>query len=229
MSTKKQITETLLTMAGLPNAPDFQQSAGQIVDSYLDILEDLEENALRVAALHYRSRQTFFPTPGDLRKTAIELYFMAGGIPSPIEAWGQVLNARQYVAPKFCDECSRLAHCMDEAQRIHDDAAYRANHKLYSDHLDSCLICNKGGFREVYGHAVVAETVRLMGGREALFTENPTADRARFADDYKVIVEREKTKATLLPAVKEYVAEKRAQLDAGNKMADLAGRLGNGQ
>jgi len=90
--------------------------------------------------------------------------------------------------------------------------------------MDTCEICTLGGLKEVYSHPVVAETVKVLGGRDVIITDNPTADRARFIDAYREIVARERTKNAMLPVVREYVQDKQKSLVAGSIKALAEGK-----
>lgn len=210
MADKSIISELLGKMLWLPKAPvlESKEKADQLTDFYMESLGDLDNNAVRVAVNHYCSTSTFFPTPGDLRMKALDLYVMAAAIPSPAEAWGQVLKAVKHRFAVVCQEGADL-------RENREFRPYWESLARLSIHEDNCAICSPGGFHEEYGHAIVAETVRLLGGRDAIFTDNEPADRAQFIKAYEKIVDREKTKAGMTPETREFVAEKRVELSSG--------------
>jgi hypothetical protein len=71
--------------------------------------------------------------------------------------------------------------------------------------MKACSVCTEGGYRELYASPAVAECVKMLGGRDMLLTDNPTADRARFIEAYREIVARERKKAGMLPQVRAYI------------------------
>ncbi|NLL20004.1 MAG: hypothetical protein GX262_13470 [Clostridia bacterium] len=70
--------------------PNFQltEETGEL---YVRLLSDLPYNKLQAAALSHISQSKFFPTIAELRSMANEI--MPGErIPSPMEAWGEVIE-----------------------------------------------------------------------------------------------------------------------------------------
>ena len=183
---------------------------------FTDVLADLPIETVEAAVEQYLSVETFFPAPGKLRETAMDLQMLALGIPTPAEAWGMVISANLIQEARFCETGARLR---DNA--MNPNGGYGKVLRDYSLHVDECSICDAGGYRETYAHPAVTETVKLLGGREAILTDNPAADRARFSDAYREVIARERMKTAMLPEVKEYVREKRAQLDAGAQIKQL--------
>jgi len=192
----------------------------QVGASYLLVLEDLGSDELKAAAAHYLSTGRFFPTPGDLRSAAMDLRRISFGIPAPLEAWAQVQNALRHVPGVACEVGQRLLDaCAGKADRAYYDAV-----NAHGAHEDVCDDCRRGGYREVYSHELVERTVRLLGGREALMTGNPAADRKQFIDAYREIVDRELERLSLLPEVQKFL-EQHQGANARLRMADLARKL----
>lgn len=203
MATREEIEIVVGMMAYLPNHPlKNGGDAAALVDRFFWVLSDLPVEILRAASVQYLSEATFFPTPGQLRERAMDLQMLALGLPSPAEAWGQVLAAPRYLQAVLCETGAELRRNAE-----HQGEGYFQAVREYSRHLDGCGICTEGGYREIYASPVVAECVKMLGGRDALMTDNPSADRARFIEAYREIVARERMKAGMLPQVKQFIAE----------------------
>lgn len=231
MATQQEVFDIVKLMEPLPNSPlkdASKERIAQIVQMFFVTLKDIPNQQLQAAAIHYISEGIFFPMPGVLREKAMDLMLLSQGIPTPAEAWAQVQKARQYHQTIVCEEADRLRNAyLNEGQK-------QGQLRAYDAHLDTCAYCKPGGFRDVYGHEVVRRTVETLGGREALLTENPVSDRARFIEAYREILGREKTIAGMIPEVRTYVEEKAqmlaeehaAMFDTGEKKSiDMQARL----
>jgi hypothetical protein len=229
MATRDEIIEILNMLKRLPGSPitgatvdDVKRSINDVLPLFLAVLEDLPVEMVRTATVQYCSEgNPFFPMPGVIRDKAMELQLLALGIPTPAEAWGMVLNARQYIPGTFCEAGAALRRDVegnppDYWQALND----------YGDHMNACTVCDKGGFQDVYGHAAVEETVKLLGGRDVVLTENEVADRARFIEAYREIVKRERTKYSMIPRVRQFIEERATAVL--NSPADRVKELASG-
>jgi len=222
MATRDNIKRALLKMRYLPNSPLTDHNIENLVNVYEEILADLTPETLEAASRQYLSTDTFFPSPGKLRETALELQMLAIGIPTPGEAWGMVITNRILNEPVFCEEGARLR---DDGMKL-SGGEYQMALADYGRHVDECPVCDLGGFNTKYKHPAVTETVRLLGGRDAILTDNEVADRARFLEAYREVIARERMKVGMLPEVKEFVQAKRAELmDGTNEIKQLTERL----
>lgn len=204
MATKEEITRAILSMRYLPNSPITEKNVSEIINTFEMVLSDLPPETIDAATRQYLGVETFFPTPGRIREIAMDLQMLAMGIPTPAEAWGMVLTGEKHIESVWCETGAKLRNTYLENQ-------INSNMREYSGHMAGCKICALGGIKEVYAHPVVAKTVRLLGGRDTIITDNPTADRARFIDAYREIVARERTKTAMLPEVRGYIEQKRGQ------------------
>lgn len=212
-----EMKRLLLKMRYLPNSPITGENLEILAETYDSILGDLPIETVEAAARQYLSTDTFFPTAGKLRETAMDLAMLAAGIPTPAEAWGMVLTAKLITEAIFCKEGARLRdECNGKAGGQYMTAVAR-----YGSHMDECDICNPGGYNEKYGHPAVTETVRILGGRDAIMTDNPVSDRKQFIDAYREVIARERMKKAMVPEVREFVQEQRAQL-IGEQIKQLA-------
>lgn len=208
MATKKADIEKIIsTMAFMPNSPLVGQNANiiaGIMEDFFQTLKDIDLQTLQAAVVQYKREEKFFPTPSGILEKAQDLAVIAQGLPTPSEAWGKVLEADKYTKPNYCDEAQRLARLCED-----DPENYGRHLRSYSNHRDGCGECRNSVSVEDYGHPVVSETVKMLGGRSAIFTDNMTADRARFIEAYREIVAREKKKASMTPEVSQFVENKR--------------------
>ena len=209
MTTIIEISRLILPMKYYPNSPITDINVEVVIGSFFETLNDLSFETVEAAVRQYQSTETFFPTPGKLREIAMDLQMLAMGVPTASEAWGMVLTAEKHVPSVWCEVGAELRN-----------RAFEGYAQAYNAHMDGCMFCVPGGFREVYAHPAVEETVKILGGRDIIITDNPTADRARFIDAYREIVARERRKAAMTPEVKAYVTETRQNL-LENKMKQL--------
>jgi hypothetical protein len=217
---KPDTLEIVNLIKRLPNSPiTDRDSLNETVNLFFAVLGDLPADMAKAATIQYLSEgNPFFPMPGVLRDKAMELQMLAAGLPTAGEAWGMVLTANRPANPVFCDEGARLRDAVNNA------ATYWSSLKEYSKHVDECETCDLGGYRENYRHAAVAETVKLLGGRDAILTDNPAADRARFLEAYREVTAREKMKMGMTPRVAEFVESSRPALVSG-ELKQLSARL----
>ena len=217
MSTKNTVSELLLSIAHLPNSPFNGANVSQIVEMYYHDLQDIDDELLSAAVVHYRTGATpFFPSSGQIREKATELQLLAMGIPTAAEAWAQVQNAWQYREAVFCEAGAHIRNSYLENQTV-------GELREYDRHLLNCPVCDVGGFAERYDHPAVANVVKLLGGRDMLLTDNEPADRAKFFEAYNAIVKRETLKASLPTVARQFVETK--QLEARQATKLLAERL----
>ena len=213
MSTRAEVIHLVSEIQYLPNSPITNATIRGVMDMFIDDLEDLPVELVTAAFRQYRSTAIFFPTPGSIREIAMDLQMIAMGVPTPTEAWGMVLTAEKNISAVWCEVGGALR-----------DTMYDGSWDKYRRHMDECLICRPGGTKDVYNHAVVEETVRMLGGRDIIITDNPTADRVRFIDAYREIVARERKKVAMLPTVRSYI-EDRQQRMIETQIKQLAGGL----
>ena len=209
MATTQAIARVLSEMKYLANSPMTEANTKKITDLYASDLSDIPENLLEAAARHYRTTEQFFPQSGALRQKAMELMVDAMEIPTAAEAWGYVLTAIKSRPSVDCDEGARLRKDIDGKSA----GEYWRALWAHDAHVKDCQYCSRGGTVEDYQHPAVTETVRLLGGRALLLTDNSVSDRARFVQAYDEIVGREKKRAIMHHEVKEFVNETRALLE----------------
>ena len=219
MANENEIMQAILLCRFMPNSPITDKNVKEVTATFQAVLADLPAEFVKAASVQYLSENKFFPTPGDFRNTAMDLQMLSLGIPTAAEAWGMVLSAYSYQEPVFCETGAGLRMAYIENQT-------NGEMKAYDKHMRECSVCDIGGFAERYKHEAVAETVRMFGGREAIITDNPTADRARFIEAYREVVAKQRKLQSMIPQVRNFVeANRPALLDTENKIKSLAGML----
>jgi hypothetical protein len=217
MANKSEINKMLFAMSALPNCPIRNDNIEYVIDAYHFVLKDFDWDTLQAAAAQYLSNGTFFPAPGQLRQTVIEMRLSASGIPTAAEAWADVQGAVRQVEAVYCPEGCRLRKRALDADKAHDGAGYNAALNQIIGHSRTCTGCRDAQTVEVYRHPVVEQTVRRLGGRAALFTDNLAADRARFIEAYEAILGMERKEAGRLPEVTVWMDDERAALETGGR------------
>jgi len=216
MATLEEVGQILFSLAAKYPAANFGR---ENVRPYAEALADIPADLLSAAADQCLSEMDgksgdFFPSVPRLRSKALDLQLAAMGIPTPAEAWAQVQRAYRHVDGALCADGFRLSEACRKAPTTE---YYWTAIMEYRAHMQTCEKCEIGGFREVYDHPVVENTVRLLGGRDALLTDNVSADRARFIEAYREVIARETRNAGMMPRAREYVQAQK-QIAAGVRM-----------
>lgn len=232
MATRDQIKTILKMLSHLPNCPlqpgtdtDSQMANKAIVDLFELQLRDLPFEYLQGAVLQYTGQdKPFFPSnPGTLRELAFDIEMIAQGIPTASQAWAMVMRGPQRIEARVCEKGYDLRQGADPASNNY----WRTIGEI-ADHEKTCDICMPASREGSYGSKTVDEVVRMMGGREVIFTENAAADRARFLESYRELVFIERQRLQLHPKVHELVADPNRPVlgNVGNDMRLLAARMG---
>jgi hypothetical protein len=218
MASRDDIKKALLfcLRANLKAHSIAEATLGESIDAYHSVLADLEPETLEAAVTHYVSSATFFPTPGDIRKSALELKLLSLGVPTASEAWAQVQKATRYRDSTFCKEGIELAEAIDQTE------GYWSSIDAYSNHVESCELCIPGGPTEEYDHPTVKEAVVLMGGLSRVLTGNETSDRARFQKGYNEIIERETVLYGMPSPVRAYLKKQKGKATLAGSINQIA-------
>lgn len=202
MATKQDVFSILQRLKFLPNSPIAERNVEQVVDMFFVILKDLSFDLLDKAALFYLGQDNpFFPMPGVLRAKALELQMIALKIPTAAEAWGMVLNRNTVQPGQYC----AVSASLHEAAQTLIGGEYLLKIREINDHEADCPVCRPTIFDASYAHPMVARTVYLLGGLDAILSDNPVADRARFVQAYTELVNRETSVVGMVPDVRDYV------------------------
>lgn len=220
MIIKNDIAKILQRFATLPNAPE-QSKITNVINSFFEVCQDLPLEMLEAAASAYLATGRFFPSPSDFRQKAIEISLLAMNVPSASEAWAQVINASPIIHTVRCDKGNELRLNIDGKS----GNQYWAALAEYSSHTDNCPNCYDA--HEKNWHPAVKSAFEAMGGDNGVFTDNRTADRARFLDGYQTFVEREVLRLSMPQDVRAYIEEKQMSLPQA-QVKQLAERLSNG-
>lgn len=219
MTTHREMTDMLGRVAYLPNSPVNDENVGEIVDTFLAVLEEFPADMVSAAVDYYLATGTYFPTPSGLRDRVVELWVSAADIPMPAVAWGYVLDARRWTGAVWCKEGARLR---DAVTGTGDD--YWNGIRALSEHTKVCEICKGPGDQHDFRHPAVAETVRRLGGLGNIFTGNLPADRSRFIEAFRDVVAQETKQLSMPVQVRTFVEEQRARLVSG-QVGILAAKL----
>ena len=232
MATQQEINTLLELLSTLPNCPITTTETRDLVRSmYFAALGDIPFQWLQAAYLQYIGQdKPFFPAnPGTLREIAFDLEMTAQGVPTASQAWAMLMTARFATSTKKCDSAQSLLDDYESAMKRHDGNSANSIFKQYDKHVDTCPVCvwnAKGVY--IYDHPVVTEVIRLMGGLDTIFTNNPSSDRARFLESYKELVALERRKLQMHPKVAELIGDPdRPRIgQAAEGMRLLAGQMG---
>jgi hypothetical protein len=194
--------------------------------AYYQHLSEYPPDLVRAAANYYIEGPDakFFPSISDLLQNIRELLRLSVGIPSPMEAWGMILDSNRYKQSQWCEIGAGLRKAIEGKINSEYWRALSAVH----NHENACGVCHGSYDYDDFGHPAVTATVRRLGGKSYIITGNPTSDRIRFMDAYKEIVEREFRMITTSPSIRGYIESitvKPGGLLEG-KINSLAARLG---
>jgi hypothetical protein len=103
MATEQEILKALTVLASAYPKFDLPDATIRI---YQRLLSDLDFDLLKAATLQCATTNTFFPAVAEIRAAAVELKAMAEGIPSEIEAWGEVLDQMRKVGSRCVPDFS---------------------------------------------------------------------------------------------------------------------------
>lgn len=166
---------------------------------------------------------TFFPSVSDIQNNIREILRIATGIPTPLEAWAMIMDSARYEGSVSCQTGTML--------RKHADGKIGGDYlKIIlelRDHEAECTICHGAKDFDDFGHPAVTATVKRLGGKQYIITGNPTADRARWIEAYREIVDKEFRMITTSPSVKGYIESITIKPPAllESKITTLAARL----
>lgn len=226
MAKQEEINTLLELLSTLPNCPITNVETRDLVRSmYFAALGDIPFQWLQAAYLQYIGQdKPFFPSnPGALREIAFDLEMIAQGVPTAAQAWAMVLRGPQMIEARICQTNADIRAKLEPTAR--DYFHLLGDLDRHEKTCDVCIPTSKSGS---YGSNVVDEAVRMMGGRDAIFTDNATSDRARFLDAYRELVLIERKRLQMHPKVAELIADPdRPRLgQAGASVASLALQMG---
>jgi len=228
MATRDQIKTILDLLSTLPNCPiTSKETAEFVMKTYVAALSDVPNEYLQAAYLQYISgNNPFFPSnPGTLREIAFDLEMIAQGVPTAAQAWAMVLKGPSRVDARLC----KTGFDLKQSCETTSDSGKRWDYIWdYKKHLETCDSCSPTSRDGSYGSKVVDEVVRLMGGRDVIFTDNATADRARFLQSYNELVTRERDAMQMVPQVRAFVESENRPMLVAKGVNQVAARLSAG-
>jgi hypothetical protein len=163
------------------------------IKTYILLLSDIEPETLRAAAIECASKNAFFPSVAELRRAAANLHRRGNRVPSPDEAWGEMLNA------PASGYTSQVTDERDEQGRVI---------VLVQEHQ--------------FTHDMIRKVAENLGWPKRFWTDSLMSDRSRFMTTYEATINRGLDDFETVPAVREYTdrleimrQERRAALDRG--------------
>lgn len=227
MATREEIEGILELLVTLPNCPITSNKTAEIVKNmYVVALSDVPNEYLQAAYLQYISGDNkFFPSnPGTLREIAFDLEMTAQNIPTAAQAWAMLLRGPERIEARFCEKGIELRDAVENAAANKYWSAVHA----YGRHVDNCDQCLPSSREGSYGSNIVDVVVRMMGGRDVIFTDNAAADRARFIPAYNELVTNERRKMQMVPEVREFIASENRPALVSSGINQVAARLSAG-
>jgi hypothetical protein len=89
MATEKEIEKALIVLSAAYPRFELPQAT---INIYQRLLSDLDFDILKSATLQCATMCKFFPTVAEIRDAAVEIITMSEGIPSALEAWGEIIR-----------------------------------------------------------------------------------------------------------------------------------------
>jgi hypothetical protein len=187
MANKEQVFEILTILAAA--YPRFSLTK-ETIKVYAKLLQDLDSDELRAAALDCAAKRDFFPSIHELRSTVVELRKKSNQVPTAFEAWSELLQA---------GSGSRLE--IVEVKEVETSAS-------------------KWGIRRnkfVFSHPLIEQVARQLGWPERFPTTNEMTDRAHFFRAYDRAVDQAMDEEITLPDVKEFIESRQGkELESGD-------------
>lgn len=90
MATKQEVFEILVLLAAA--YPRFQL-VPETIETYAVLLQDLDQEELKAAAMDVATRKDFFPSVHEIRQAVVNIRKQANQVPSAYQAWSEVLAA----------------------------------------------------------------------------------------------------------------------------------------
>lgn len=180
--------------------PQRQALQGTTVALYRRLLADLDGNMLLAAAHQHIADSKWFPTVAELREGALALSASSAGIPTAMEAWGEVVKA---LNPRLVYHHCETGKAIESAE-------------VYEAHRQTCRECGWRHETPAFSVPLIEQAVNHLGGLKRLArSDNEVADRAHFMRAYDQLAARETKEQKMLPEVRQQVAALAHQLSAG--------------
>ena len=102
MARKETVDKVLIMLAAAYPRQVIPKETGKV---YRELLLDIDDNLLTIAAKQHAASSKWFPSVAELRGVALEMQARANGLPTAAEAWhevmGQVGAHGYYGSPQF--------------------------------------------------------------------------------------------------------------------------------
>ena len=190
-----QRNEIVAIMAVISSSYPSFVATKETIQVYYDLLKDLDVELVKAATLKAcaEAGRKFAPSVGEIRGTCSDILAQAQGVPSTLEAWGEVCNA-----PKS----GETKHATDEQDEQGRYIIEVTPHE--------------------WSHSLVKRVADMMGWPSFPDVGNMSVERAHFFKQYDAELSRLMNTETELPAVTNYIeTAKAARLEAGNSIKQL--------
>ena len=163
------------------------EERAQVMRVYYEILRDLPGDLVTAAAIEFMASPSAFPpTPGQLREKAVRLVRRGNKVPSAAEAWKEVMDAP--IDGKMQRVRENTGPDKDVYPWIIEESPYQ------------------------WSHPLPEKVARDLGWPDRFWTDNLTADRARFMNAYERALDYGTEAVTSPPEVTAYLRRSAADI-----------------
>lgn len=192
MSTQNDVAQIMAMIgAAYPNFT-VTQAVGMV---YYDLLKDIPADVLKAATMQCcaEAGRKFAPSVGEIRGAVGEINRQIRGVPSALQAWGELLKA-----PK--------------EEKIYEETNERND--------DGAIIINVYPYK--WSHPLVREVAVMMGFPRFPDWESESFERTAFLKAYEIELQRYLKQDIQIQDVSRMIEEKRTQeLTAGSQIKQL--------
>ncbi len=89
MATRETVTKVIIMLAAAYPRMQIPKESAKV---YHELLHDIDDGLLVMAAKQHAANSKWFPSVAELRGVALDMQARASGIPSAAEAWGEVMQ-----------------------------------------------------------------------------------------------------------------------------------------
>lgn len=182
-------------------------------DIYVALLGDLQDDLLIPAIKHCAATIIYFPEVSEIRAAAAEISKRIVHLPSPDEAWAELVHAQ---APRqvraYCKAYATLHDQQPEPGR------YWHHINELKEHERTCTECRTVTIDPKFSHPVIREVAERLGWPDRFWSDEIGVDRGRFMRTYDETITRLTKDALLLPSVRNFI-EREQQLLAEDRQS----------
>jgi hypothetical protein len=211
MATQQEVEQALVF---LEEAYDKRYAQGRRA-IFVALLQPIPQPLLESAVLHCISTLTFLPQVSEILKAVTSLQKMQARVPTPDEAWEDMLNATK---PRTVRQLCTIANELYILIETGDPAEYMNNINQLNRHERTCTQCQSTTMRYQFIHPVVEQVATRLGWPDRFWSGEIGVDRGRFIKTYEAHIAHLSQQAALLPSVRAYVETKAHPLIEDQRM-----------